>query len=187
VIERYGAPWSVTQLGARTDTASGPGAGERTDSALEDEELADYLHWRVQRGILLRRSTTWPHEPATTTPTSTATRRSSRAVASSSGERAGAGAGRAGSSLLGGFPCSMTARLPRCAAAASGPHRAAAAKLECAVSHRPLHVAARRRGVAHAARRGAGRRNPGIEQDQRATSAPPRAGRRPPRCHAPDD
>jgi glutamate-1-semialdehyde 2,1-aminomutase len=56
VIERYGAPWSVTQLGARTEYRFGtPAPVNGTDSAaLEDEELADYLHLAcANRGILL--------------------------------------------------------------------------------------------------------------------------------------
>jgi glutamate-1-semialdehyde 2,1-aminomutase len=55
-IERYGLPWSVSQLGARTEYRfASPTPRNGTESAAAaDEDLEDYLHvFLVNRGILL--------------------------------------------------------------------------------------------------------------------------------------
>jgi glutamate-1-semialdehyde 2,1-aminomutase len=55
-IERYGLPWSVSQLGARTEYRfSNPAPRDGTESnAAADGELEDFLHlYLLNRGILL--------------------------------------------------------------------------------------------------------------------------------------
>ena len=55
-IDRHGLPWSVSQLGARTEYRfASPAPRNGTESAAAaDEDLEDYLHvFLVNRGILL--------------------------------------------------------------------------------------------------------------------------------------
>jgi glutamate-1-semialdehyde 2,1-aminomutase len=56
IVERHGLPWSVTQLGARTEFRfASPAPRTGTASAAgADAELEDFLHvYLVNRGILL--------------------------------------------------------------------------------------------------------------------------------------